>query len=84
MEFDVSLKPKFSSQTIITLLRYRRFLFDTQLYVQKKLQQPGSYASLLSFCASILAINYFYIEGLPDLLLERCWPETRASQVSFF
>jgi hypothetical protein len=81
MEFDVSLKPTFSSQTIITLLRYRKFLFDTQLYVQKKLQQPGSYAALLSFCASILAINYFYIEGLPDLLLSRCWPDARAAQV---
>jgi hypothetical protein len=81
MEFDVSLKPKFSSQTIITLLRYRKFLFDTQLFVQKKLQQPGSYAALLSFCASILAINYFYIEGLPDLLLTRCWPDARAAQV---
>lgn len=38
MEFDVAMKPQFSAQTIVTLLRYRRFLFDTQLYVQVRLQ----------------------------------------------
>src|SRR5262249_26939490 len=79
MQFDVGMKPQFKSDTILTMLKYRRFLFDLQMFVQTYLIGDEMYPSYVSFCASVLAINYFYIDGLAEILLDHCFSSSQRS-----
>eukprot|EP01029_Cantina_marsupialis_P016841 TRINITY_DN3777_c0_g1_i3.p1 TRINITY_DN3777_c0_g1~~TRINITY_DN3777_c0_g1_i3.p1 ORF type:complete len:1199 (+),score=355.96 TRINITY_DN3777_c0_g1_i3:387-3983(+) len=63
--------------------KYRKVLDDTLKYTLKKMSYHGSYEELRIFCAKVLAVLYFRIPELQDMILEAILPEKEDSVVAW-